>query len=125
MISPDTRKTTEQEILEALRACFVGLPGVEEKDLYTGIRRCFPNGMRCDFFFYKKSFGILRFNRGAYMVAQEPILWFAFDEVNKVIGKIKLREVGDIQQKAIPAIIARLPNYPKNVRYDAHLKKFF
>ena len=64
------------KILDALRHLMSEYPQVEEIHIPhgDGTRRLFPNGMRCDFFFYKESFGILRFNRGAYMVAQEPIL---------------------------------------------------
>lgn len=70
------RQLTNKDMLDTLRQCFVDYPQVRETFIPNGmgVRRSFPNGMRCDFFFYKKSFGILRFNRGAYMVEQEPIL---------------------------------------------------
>lgn len=113
------RQTTHKVMIDAMRQCFVDYPEVEEEIRHYGIKRSFPNGQRCDLIFYKKSINILRFNRGAWMVRKEPLLWLAFDEVNKVIGKIKLHDIHTIQHKAIPALIMRMAQAPKGVRYDA------
>lgn len=113
------QQTTHADMIAAMRQCFIDYPEVEEEIRHYGIKRSFPNGQRCDLIFYKKSINILRFNRGAWMVRQNPMTVYAFDEVNKVIAKTKLRDVSDIERKAIPAIIAIMAQAPKWVRYDA------
>ena len=68
------RQTTHKKMIEAMRKCFLSYPDSQEEIRHYGIKRFFPNGMRCDLIFYKKSLNILRFNRGAWMVRENPVL---------------------------------------------------
>jgi len=113
------RQVAHKDMIDAMRQCFVNYPQVEEEIRHYGIKRSFPNGMRCDLIFYKKSINILRFNRGAWMVRQEPVLWWLFDEVSEVIAKIQLNTIQDIENKAISGLIARIANAPGGIRYNA------
>ena len=68
------RQTTHKKMIEAMRKCFLSYSDAQEEIRHYGIKRFFPNGMRCDLIFYKKSLNILRFNRGAWMVRENPVL---------------------------------------------------
>ena len=112
-------KPEQKDIIKAMRECFAPFPEVKETEYhqenYYGIRRMFPNGMRCDLFFMWKEGTVLRFSRGAWMVSQEPMLGLLFDEVLRVIAKIRIQSVDTIKEKAIPSLIARVAGYPKKV----------
>ncbi len=53
------------------------------------------------------------------MVRENPVLGWLFDEVNKVIAKMQLVTPDDIENKAIPELIALIAKAPSGIRYDA------
>lgn len=83
------------------------------------IRTTFSNWMRCDFIAYQNNIYIIRFNRGAWIARNHPILWAIFDEIQLVISKIYIYNLWDFENKAIAKIMQQIDKMPKWIKYNS------
>ena len=91
-----------------------------KKDIGYGYRRTFKNKMRFDIIDYTnntcKRTNILRVGRGARLVRQYPVLYDWFDEVNKVIAKIEIKDVAVLHEKHIIGVLELLHDAPVGIK---------
>jgi hypothetical protein len=88
-----------------------------KKNIGYGYRRTFENKMRFDIIDYSKKWtNILRVGRGARLVRQYPVLCDWFDEVNKVIAKIEIKDVAVLHEKHIIGVLELLHDAPVGIK---------
>ena len=85
-----------------------------KKDIGYGYRRTFTNGQRIDLIDYKKQgTTILRVGRGAWLVRKHPILYSLFDEVMKVLAKVRIPTTQTLHEKHIVWVLELLDQAPE------------
>ncbi len=102
------RQEKYKDIISAMRKIFQNFPEAQQEVRYYGIKRVFPNGMRCDILCYKQKFPVLRISRGAWIVRQNPFFGGLFDETMRVISKIDIHGVETIEDKALTEVMRYL-----------------
>ncbi|USN54488.1 MAG: hypothetical protein H6765_08215 [Candidatus Peribacteria bacterium] len=87
----------DREIVDALDARFqqAGAQTVLQRNSYVWK---YPNGKWCYFNHYRTP-AELGFSHGAQMLKENPLLHAFFDETKKMVGKVTITKVGDIEQK--------------------------
>lgn len=110
---------SQRTIIDQLRVIFLSHEWVTESVKRDCLHFRFPNGMRCyinpwlNWCMSKNTQLMLWVSRGAWMVKQEPWIAWIFDEVKIVVGKIYIKDVDTIKEKAIYALVEKIYNLPK------------
>ena len=87
-----------------------------KKDIWYGRRWTFNNGMWFDLIDYRKEdIYILRVGRGAWLVQQHPILHGYFDVVSKVIAKLEISSVEQLESRGVRWLFQLLADAPGKI----------
>lgn len=102
-------------IIDVLQELFLSYDEVQRAIKRDCLHFSFPNGMWCYIAVKSQAFPVLGLSRGAWMVQQDPWLACLFDEVKKVVAKIVLHSVEDVEKKGIEALLHRVASAPENI----------
>ena len=103
----------QQKIVDLLQALFSSYSWVEEVMQRNCFVYKFSNGNWRYIDTYKKDYVSLWCSHATRLIKQQPVLRMAFDEVKKVVGKIVLREVEDVEKKRVKDLMEIVAEWKK------------